>query len=448
MKVLKFGGSSLSTPERMKNVIEIVTKNDQAVVVLSAIGDTTNELTFLLRIYQERNGKPIDKLKEIINFHIDYSIELFQTEAKLNEALFAIKKEQEKVHERMNATFLTQSDESRILALGEILSTIIFEMYLQEIGALTNFVNAFDVMKLNEQGDPDFYFIIKQWNDILKRKEEVEFNIVQGYICLDVNGDFSNLKRGGSDYSATIIGSAIQAECIEIWTDIDGIHNNDPRIIRDTKSVDEISYEEAEELAYFGAKILHPTCVWPAKKQGTPIMLKNTLNPTQLGTKISNKSRFPRREFTAIAAKDEITSISIHSGRMLNAYGFLCRIFEIFEKYKTAVDMITTSEVSVALTIDDAKNLSAIVEDLATIGTVKVHNDLSIVCIVGNFSGDKKGGAKKIFHALANVPVKAISYGSSENNVSILVDTNNKNQALEELHTGLFLNNEVYEGIY
>ncbi|MEQ8809759.1 MAG: aspartate kinase, partial [Imperialibacter sp.] len=319
---------------------------------------------------------------------------------------------------------------------GEIISTSLFYEYLNEIKVPAVFLSALDFMYLKDNGEPDLDLISEKLRKILAGIDDKSVIVTQGYICRNSSGGVDNLKRGGSDYTATLIGAAIKAEEVQIWTDIDGMHNNDPRIVENTMPIAELSFEEAGELAYFGAKILHPTCILPAQQKNVPVRLKNTLNPAARGTLItSNKNP---DAIKAIAVKDGITAIKIKSTRMILAYGFLRKIFEVFEKYQTSIDMITTSEVAVSLTIDEPTYLNEIIEELKPYGTIEVDKNQSIVCIVGDFVADKKGVGKDIFASLEDIPVRMISYGGSKNNISLLIDTIYKTEALKVLNKGLF----------
>jgi aspartate kinase len=324
-----------------------------------------------------------------------------------------------------------------MVALGELLSTQIFEAFLQEEGISSTLLPALDFMVIDEDNEPILSVIEQKLTTVLAPVREKQIFVTQGFICRNPAGEVDNLKRGGSDYTASLIGGAIQAEEVQIWTDIDGMHNNDPRIVKNTFPIRELSFAEAAELAYFGAKILHPSTITPAKLKGVPVRLKNTMEPSAFGTLISEKST--DIEIKAIAAKDNITAIYIHSTRMLNAYGFLKRVFEVFEKYKTPVDMITTSEVSVSVTIDQTTHLDAIMSELREFAELE-DPDMNqvIICIVGNFWADKEGIAIKVINAVKNIPIRMISYGASEHNISLLVDASNKNDALNALNEGLF----------
>jgi aspartate kinase len=338
------------------------------------------------------------------------------------------------IHEA--AVTVLSETEKIIVAQGEILSTNLFSLYMDEASVAASYLSAFDFMRIDETGEPDSDYLTSALGAILDANPQTELYITQGYICLNPEGDIDNLKRGGSDYSASLIGAAIQAEEIQIWTDIDGMHNNDPRYVDNTFSLEEISFDEAAELAYFGAKILHPQSVIPAREKNVPVLLKNTFDPTSPGTIIRN-CEVPNR-VRAIAAKDGITAIRIKSFRMLMAYGFLKNIFEVFEKYKTAIDTITTSEVAVSLTIDDTSSLDAIVNELDAFGSVKVDTDLTIICLAGNFSNKDNAANAAIFKSLQDIPLRMISYGGSNFNVSLVVNTEDKVKSLRALNSGLF----------
>ena len=323
-----------------------------------------------------------------------------------------------------------------ILAQGELLSTGLFQCLLEENNSDSVLLPALEFMRTGENGEPDMEYVEARARGELAKYPGKALFITQGYICRNAAGEIDNLKRGGSDYTATILGAAIRAEEIQIWTDIDGMRNNDPRVVDKTSPVAELSFDEAAELAYFGAKILHPTCILPAQMRNIPVRLLNTLQPEAKGTLITEKSAGDG--IKAVAAKDGITAIKIKSGRMLLAYGFLRAVFEIFERYKTPIDMIATSEVAVSLTIDDRGNLDAIVRELKEFCSVEVDYDLSIICVVGSFTAEKEGYALRIFESLRNIPIRMISYGGSENNVSVLVETKLKRAALIALNKGLF----------
>lgn len=434
MKVIKFGGTSLGTPERMKMVAELVAK-EQAIVVLSAVSGTTNSLTEIAQLlYENERNVAKQKIKELERSYETFVEELLKNETQLTKA-----------RELLNSHFLhidsftedlfTIHEEKTILAQGELISTALFQFILEEKEVKSCLLPALDFMRIDKDLEPDSFYIQHNLERELKHCN-ASLYITQGYICRNVFGEIDNLKRGGSDYTASLIGAAIKASGIEIWTDIDGMHNNDPRVVNETFSIQHLSYNEAAELAYFGAKILHPASVYPAQLSGIPIWLKNTMEPTKPGTKIAKE--LDKREFTAVAAKDGITAIKIKSGRMLLAYGFLRKIFDIFERYKTPIDVITTSEVAVSLTIDDNTNLEAIHEELRYLGEVEINKNLSIVCVVGNFSHESSGSGNKIFDSLQQIPIRMVSYGGSQHNVSIVIETEYKKKALIALNNGLF----------
>lgn len=437
MKVVKFGGSSLGTPERMKQVAEII-KTQKAIVVLSAIGGVTNQLTEIATLLHTKEHlaakEKINLAKSQFN---DFAEGLLRNEIAIKKANDLIESHFNYIHSFTEDLF-TQHEEKAILAQGELITSALFQLYLEEKNIPSTLLNALDFMRIDKDLEPDTYYIKKNLTDELKRNASSLY-ITQGYICRNVFGEIDNLKRGGSDYSAALIGAAILATEVEIWTDIDGMHNNDPRIVDNTYSIAHLSYQEAAELAYFGAKILHPSSVYPAQLKNIPIFIKNTMRPEQKGTLINNEKG--KREFTAVAAKDGIIAIKITSSRMLLAYGFLRKVFEVFERYKTPIDTITTSEVAVSLTIDDESNLDAIISELQSLGEVSIHKNLSIICVVGYFPNDSKGSGYKIFDCLDKIPIRMISYGGSQHNVSIVTETKYKKEALIALNEGLFKHN-------
>ena len=436
MIIQKFGGTSVGTAERMKDLVSIIDDDAVRIVVLSAMSGTTNSLVEIARmLYEKDNSNANEKINSLESGYHEVCRQLFSTKLSLEKG-----KELVKFHfDHMRSFTLdmfTANEEKAILAQGELISTALFHYYLEEINKDSVLLPALNFMRIDENEEPDLDFIEKHLKLELNVHKGKKLFITQGYICRNSFGEIDNLKRGGSDYTATLIGAALHAEEIQIWTDIDGMHNNDPRIVQDTHPVTDLSFDEAAELAYFGAKILHPTCVLPAQKRKVPVRLLNTMQPMAKGTLISDKKTSDR--ITAVAAKDGITAINIRSGRMLLAYGFLRSVFEVFERYKTPIDMITTSEVAVSVTIDNTKHLQAIKNELKEYGTVETDDDLTIVCIVGSFTAEKEGYAKRIFESLKDIPIRMISYGGSENNVSILVKTGLKKQTLNALNKGLF----------
>lgn len=439
MQVWKFGGTSVGKPERMKSIRQLITEDGlPKVVVLSALSGTTNAL---LSISESVNSQHVAEAKTKATFlkeHYDsFILDLYLTEKGQSAGQEIIKREFDYIKKLIETSPYSNKEEKEMVALGELLSTQIFEAYLQEEGVDSLLLPALDFMVIDEDNEPIMWKIEKKIAEILAPHKGKRIFITQGFICRNPAGEIDNLKRGGSDYTASLIGGAIQAEEVQIWTDIDGMHNNDPRIVKNTFPIRELSFAEAAELAYFGAKILHPSTITPAKMKGVPVRLKNTMEPIAFGTLISEKST--DIEIKAIAAKDNITAIYIHSTRMLNAYGFLKRVFEVFEKYKTPVDMITTSEVSVSVTIDQTTHLDAIMSDLREFAELEnPDKDQVIICIVGNFWADKEGIAIKVLEAIKSIPIRMISYGASEHNISLLVDAKHKNDALNALNEGLF----------
>ncbi len=439
MQVWKFGGTSVGKPERMKSIRQLITEDGQPkVVVLSALSGTTNALLSITESVITNNIAEAEAKATFLKEHYHSFIHaLFLTEKGLSAGQEIINREFDFINKLIETTPYSIKEEKEMVALGELLSTQIFEAYLQEEGVDSLLLPALDFMVIDEDNEPIMWKIEKNIAEILAPHKGKQIFITQGFICRNPAGEVDNLKRGGSDYTASLIGGAIQAEEVQIWTDIDGMHNNDPRIVKNTFPIRELSFAEAAELAYFGAKILHPSTITPAKMKGVPVRLKNTMEPTAFGTLISEKST--DIEIKAIAAKDNITAIYIHSTRMLNAYGFLKRVFEVFEKYKTPVDMITTSEVSVSVTIDQTTHLDAIMSDLREFAELEnPDKDQVIICIVGNFWADKEGIAIKVLDAIKSIPIRMISYGASEHNISLLVDAKHKNDALNALNDGLF----------
>ncbi|MFL0161270.1 aspartate kinase [Aquirufa salirivi] len=439
MQVWKFGGTSVGKPERMKSIRQLITEDGKAkIVVLSALSGSTNSLLSISESLLAGQIAEAQTKAQALRSHYDlFLTELYQTEQGLTKGKSIVEKEFSFIDELIATKPYCTKQEKEMVALGELLSTQIFEAYLQEEGVHSLLLPALDFMVIDEDNEPILKKIEENLGAILAKEPGKQIYITQGFICRNPQGEVDNLKRGGSDYTASLIGGAISAEEVQIWTDIDGMHNNDPRIVKNTFPIRELSFAEAAELAYFGAKILHPSTITPAKLKGVPVRLKNTMEPSAYGTLISEKST--DIEIKAIAAKDNITAIYIHSTRMLNAYGFLKRVFEVFEKYKTPVDMITTSEVSVSVTIDQTTHLDSIMSELREFAELEdPDNDQVIICIVGNFWADKEGIAIKVLNAMKNIPIRMISYGASEHNISLLVDAKHKNESLNALNEGLF----------
>lgn len=435
MKVLKFGGTSVGSAQRIKDVAKLIT-GSRNIVVLSAMSGTTNSLVEISDYLYKKNP---DGANEIINNlaqkyygHID---ELYASEEYKQKAKELVNTHFDKIRSFTKDLF-TLFEEKVVLAQGELMSTGMMNLYLHEQGINSVLIPALDYMRTDKNAEPDPVYIREKLTKLLEENNDAEIFITQGYICRNAYGEIDNLQRGGSDYSASLIGAAVKAEEIQIWTDIDGMHNNDPRVVQHTSPVRHLHFEEAAELAYFGAKILHPTCILPAKINNIPVRLLNTMQPDAPGTLISNETE--KGKIKAVAAKDNITSIKIKSGRMLLATGFLRKVFEIFENYQTPIDMVTTSEVGVSVTIDNCKHLEEIVNDLKKYGTVSVDSDMVIVCVVGDLEWDNVGFEARIVHALKDVPVRMISYGGSNYNVSLLVKADDKKRALQALSEHLF----------
>ena len=438
MKVLKFGGTSVGSAERIRKVAGIVTGKGKNIVVLSAMAGTTNTLVEISDYLYKKN---VNGAHDIVNAlelkYLETIDSLYDKESTKTAATAAIKERFDYLRSLAKANF-TVLEEREILAQGEMMSTAMMHLYLQEQGVKSVLLPALEYMRTDSNGEPDTAFLKARLSEMLDEHRDAEIYITQGYICKNAYGETDNLQRGGSDYSASLIGAAINAEEIEIWTDIDGMHNNDPRYVPDTTPVHTLHFEEAAELAYFGAKILHPTCILPAKLNNIPVRLLNTMQPEAEGTLIYNSKA--GKEIKAIAAKDNITAIKIKSGRMLLAYGFLRKVFEIFESYKTPIDMIATSEVGVSVSIDNEKNLDGILDDLKKFGTVTVDHDMVIICVVGDLEWKNCGFESKVLQALTDIPVRMISYGGSNYNISILVKREDKVRALNQLSDYLFKN--------
>ena len=438
MKVLKFGGTSVGSAQRMKEVAKLITDGEKKIVVLSAMSGTTNTLVeisdYLYKKNPEGANEIINKLEAKYKQHVD---ELYATEEYKQKGLEVIKSHFDYIRSYTKDLF-TLFEEKVVLAQGELISTAMVNYYLQECGVKSVLLPALEYMRTDKNAEPDPVYIKDKLQAQLDLYPDAEIYITQGFICRNAYGEIDNLQRGGSDYSASLIGAALNADEIQIWTDIDGMHNNDPRIVDKTSPVRNLHFEEAAELAYFGAKILHPTCILPAKLNNIPVRLLNTMQPDAPGTLISNNTE--KGKIKAVAAKDNITSIKIKSGRMLLATGFLRKVFETFENYQTPIDMVTTSEVGVSVTIDNRKHLEEIVDDLKKYGTVTVDEDMVIVCVVGDLEWDNVGFEARIVQAMKDVPVRMISYGGSNYNVSLLVKATDKVKALQALSDHLFNN--------
>ena len=431
MKILKFGGTSVGSAARMKAVAELITDGEHKIVVLSAMSGTTNHLIQIAEYIRLGNANgATDMLEQLeqkyrtecANLAIDYAV---------LQPLFAA------LRKLCLVPYSPQTDKE-VVSFGELISTTMMTTYMAQCGYDVALMPALDYMRINADGEPDMQTTEHLLREQLAQYDRHMYIITQGFICRNAEGQIDNLKRGGSDYTASIVGALLEAQEIQIWTDIDGMHNNDPRFVQTTQPVRHLSFDEAAELAYFGAKILHPTCILPAKMHNVPVRLLNTMEPTAPGTLIDNTTASPTVK--AVAAKDGIYAVRVQSDRMLMAYGFLSRVFAIFEKYRTAIDLITTSEVAVSMSVDNNSQLEAITAELRTFGTVSIEPDMSIISVVGDLRSDNRGIESRVIQALHEVPIRMISYGGSEHNISLLVSSEDKVRALQALHTALFTN--------
>lgn len=437
MKVMKFGGTSVGSPERMKGVASLVTESGEPTfIVLSAMSGTTNSLVeisdYLYKKNPEGANEVINNLEKKYMQHVE---ELYSTEEMKNTTREFLQGEFNYLRSFTKDLF-TSFEEKSIVAQGEMMSTNMVVNYLKEQGVKAVLLSALDFMRTDKNAEPDPQYIKEKLAAIMEQNQGYQIYITQGFICRNAYGEVDNLQRGGSDYTASLIGAALPADEIQIWTDIDGMHNNDPRVVEHTEAVRQLNFEEAAELAYFGAKILHPTCVQPAKYAGIPVRLKNTMDPKADGTIIDNV--IVRGKIKAVAAKDNITAIKIKSSRMLLATGFLRKVFEIFESYQTPIDMIATSEVGVSMSIDNDAHLNDIVNELKKYGTVTVDSDMCIICVVGDLDWSNVGFETIATDAMKNIPVRMISYGGSNYNISFLIREKDKKQALQNLSNVLF----------
>ncbi len=434
---MKFGGTSVGTPDRMKSVASLITESgDPTFVVLSAMSGTTNSLIEISDYLYKKNP---DGANDVINHlekkYIDHTQALYSTK-EMRQATGTFLKGRFDYLRSFTKDLFTSFEAKNIVAQGEIMSTNMMVNYLQEIGIKAVLLNALDFMRTDKNAEPDPQYIREKLHELMEKNESYQIYVTQGFICRNAYGEVDNLQRGGSDYTASLIGAALPADEIQIWTDIDGMHNNDPRIVEKTDAVSQLNFEEAAELAYFGAKILHPTCVQPAKYAGIPVRLKNTMDSKAPGTIIDNV--LVRGKIKAVAAKDNITAIKIKSSRMLLATGFMRKVFEIFESFQTPIDMITTSEVGVSMSIDNPTHLEEIVAELKKYGTVTVDEDMCIICVVGDLDWSNLGFETLATDAMKDIPVRMISYGGSNYNISFLIRESDKKKALQSLSDTLF----------
>ena len=441
MKVMKFGGTSVGSPQRMQDVSKLITADGEPrFVVLSAMSGTTNTLVEIADYLSKKNPEGANTvINALEQKYLQHLQELYTTDEWRQRTEDFVRDVFTSLRDMTKGLF-TSFEEKVILAQGEILSTNMVNNYMQEQGIKAVLLSALDIVRTDKNAEPDFNYIREKTIAQLEANPGNDVYITQGFICRNAYGEIDNLLRGGSDYTACLIGAAIQAEEIQIWTDIDGMHNNDPRLVEGTEPVRQLYFEEAAELAYFGAKILHPTCIQPAKFAGVPVRLLNTMDPSAPGTIINN--RMHRGTIKAVAAKSGITCIAIQSSRMLLASGFLSKVFEIFETYKTSIDVITTSEVGVSVTIDNTTNLSLIVDELKKYGTVTVESNMCIVCVVGDLSSKNVGFETIATDALKQIPVRMISYGGSAHNISFVVAETDKQRTLQALQKTLFAYND------
>ncbi len=434
---MKFGGTSVGKPERMHHIAGLVTKETEpAIVVLSALSGTTNALvTIGNQIAQHDRSGAKDTIDKLHAHYEDFINQLVTKPEMVEKAKNTINEHFEFLNIILKISF-SEALSKDILAQGELLSTKLFSIYLEEQGIEHLLLPALEFMSIDQYDEPQIGSIKVKLTQILDKHKDKKIFVTQGYICRNAKGEVDNLKRGGSDYSASLIAAAIKASVCEIWTDIDGMHNNDPRIVNKTLPIEQLSFEEAAELAYFGAKILHPASIWPAQHYKVPVKLLNTMQPAAKGTLITEKAGSVGVK--AVAAKDNIIAIRIKSSRMLLAYGFLRKIFEVFEKYRTPIDMITTSEVAVSLTIDQTDSLKDIIKELEPFGTVEVDENQSIISVVGNEISETEDIIKRLFGSIRNIPIRMVSYGGSQNNISLLVSGEHKIQILQQLNKGMF----------
>src|SRR5450759_4892997 len=436
MKIMKFGGTSVGNPDRMKAMIPLINDGNKKIVVLSAMAGTTNSLVEITELLYADN----------INEASVRNNNLRSKYHQVVEELFASENFKKSGHELIDSHFeyirnftlrvFTKLQEKAILAQGELISTSLFHLLLQERNIKSILLPALSFMRIDKDGEPDAFYIKENIRRELKKHTAENLIITQGFICRNAYGEIDNLKRGGSDFTAWLLGAAVKASEIQIWTDINGFHNNDPRFVENTQVIRELSFDEAAELAYFGAKILHPSSLNPARENNIPVRLKNTMEPEDVGTLITSESIL--QDYKAVAAKDGISVLRIRSARMLMVYGFLRKVFEIFEAYRTPIDMITTSEVAVSITFDTPEFINQIAKDLKELGHVEIEINQTIICIVGDFRTQRTGSAPEIFEALNTIPLKMISYGGSQNSLSLLIDTTNKIEALKLLSKHLF----------
>ena len=437
MKVMKFGGTSVGKPERMFEISKLIMKDvEPKIVVLSALSGTTNSLTEISKSLSKGERDAAKQQIDALEHHYqNFIIQLVKSEEAYNKAKAVVAEHFEFLNIILKISF-SEALNKDILAQGELLSSKLFSVFLDQEKIQHTWLPALDFLTIDAMDEPQIGSIKVKLAQLLQRYKDTRLFVTQGYICRNAKGEVDNLKRGGSDYSASLIAAAINASVCEIWTDIDGMHNSDPRVVKNTTPIEKLSFDEAAELAYFGAKILHPASIWPAQTYNIPVKLLNTLQPQAKGTIITSDAGSVGVK--AVAAKDHITAIKIRSSRMLLAYGFLRKIFEVFEKYRTSIDMVTTSEVAVSLTIDNDAYLKKIIKELELFGTVEVDANQTIISIVGNEITETEDVMRKIFETITTIPIRMVSYGGSRHNISLLISKDYKEQALQLLNKGLF----------
>ena len=437
MKIMKFGGTSVGKPERMRQIAQLITADKEPVmVVLSALSGTTNALVEISHRLAASDKEGASEKIAILEKHYQNFIHDLLQEATLLAMANEVLNEHFEFLRITQKISLSDALNKDILAQGELMSTKLFSLFLEQSKIDHALLPALDFMSLDQNEEPDLVLIQEKLNGVLANHPNKNIFVTQGYICRNAKGEVDNLKRGGSDYTASLIAAAVKATVCEIWTDIDGMHNNDPRVVDKTVAIEQLSFDEAAELAYFGAKILHPTCIWPAQQENIPVKLLNTMEPKAPGTVIMKEAGTVGVK--AVAAKDNIIAVKIKSTRMLLAYGFLRKIFEVFEKYKTSIDMITTSEVAVSVSIDNDMHLNEIIAELSNIASVEVEKNQTIVSIVGNEIAKTDAVLNKLFQAINEVPITMVSYGGSPHNISLLIPSEHKTKTLQLINKGLF----------
>lgn len=436
MKIFKFGGTSVGKPERMRQVADLITReSEQKIVVLSAVSGTTNSLVGIGEaLYEKDKGKAQELINDLYAHYKEFIADLYSSDDQLANGQTVIDSQFGVIRELLTLDF-TPKEERVLLAQGELISTQLFAHFCHQEGIDAELIWALDFMSIDSDFEPELDKISEKLTKIVQNAKS-KILITQGFICKNAQGEVDNLKRGGSDYTASLIGAGVSAQEVQIWTDIDGMHNNDPRVVDKTRPIAKLSFNEAAELAYFGAKILHPSTIRPAQIKNIPVKLLNTMEPDAHGTTISSVTG--KGDIKAVAAKDGITAIKVKSSRMLLAYGFLRKVFEVFEKHKTPIDMITTSEIATSLTIDDDRNLDAIVKELEQYAVIEIDRNQTIVCIAGSFGPEKHGVIQRVITALNDIPLRMVSHGGSKFNISVLIDSKDKSKTLQALNDGCF----------